>query len=202
MEQQSSNFCCRVQTFPVSIKRQRDTCQRAGHTIIIISSILRKKKREEKKRISSNDRRARQISIQWQLGANYEISEFVPPASLSSGIISNHHKARRRKYSILLPPLSTSYLCARSHERGSHSEPIGWIRLNNNLTNSPSPTHKRDMSFHQPSRDLAKQRRGRQINSPSAITPRRRHQPPRRITKLTLILSSPVFFSPLRFVYL
>lgn len=33
---------------------------------------------------------------------NYEISEFLPLASLSCRIISNHHKARGRKYSILL----------------------------------------------------------------------------------------------------
>ena len=41
------------------------------------------------------------LSIQRQ-PLNYEISEFLPLASLSCRIISNHHKARGRKYSILL----------------------------------------------------------------------------------------------------
>lgn len=46
--------------------------------------------------------------------------------------------------------LSTFYLRVRLHKKGSHSEPIGWIRPNNNLTSSPSPMHKREVSFHQP----------------------------------------------------
>lgn len=47
-------------------------------------------------------------------------------------------------------PLSTFYLRVRLYKKGSHSEPIGWIRPNNNLTSSPSPMHKREVSFHQP----------------------------------------------------
>lgn len=68
-----------------------------AQTIIIIFTIL-SKKRKELHIIPSKPSPGYSTTAP----VNYEISEFLPLASLSCRIISNHHKARGRKYSILL----------------------------------------------------------------------------------------------------
>lgn len=82
---------CQVQTFPRGVKRQRDSCQPARRKTIIITPTVGSKKRKELHIIPSPT-----------APLNHQISEFLPPASSSCSIISNHHKARGWKYSILL----------------------------------------------------------------------------------------------------
>lgn len=58
--------------------------------------------RKERNCISSHPSHRRLTEYSTTAPVNYEISELLSLASLSCMIISNHHKARGRKYSILL----------------------------------------------------------------------------------------------------